>query len=173
MKTRPSDKENVKTDVPQLQGRRFKSPYLWTERVKTLAGGLTRTRQEFKDECNINTIVRRHNETGQLPELIKQNPQFGDFASMPDYMTSMNVVAHAHEQFDALPAHTRKRFNNNPAEFLEFAQDPENLPEMVKMGLAKKRENTTNQNDKKRENDAAPQQPNEAKKDLSAPKDKS
>ncbi|QXP08056.1 MAG: internal scaffolding protein [Arizlama microvirus] len=57
----------------------------------------------------------------------------------------MNIVALANEQFANLSAHVRKRFQNDPQEFLQFTSDPENLPEMVKLGLAIKREtNQTN-----------------------------
>ena len=42
----------------------------------------------------------------------------------------------AQEQFAALDAAVRSRFDNDPAKFLEFTADPANADEMVKMGLA-------------------------------------
>jgi phage internal scaffolding protein len=101
----------------------------------------TRTHQSFKDECDINAIVKKAISTGRLPELIKENPRYGDFSSPLSYHEAMNVVALANEQFAALPASTRSRFLNDPENFLAFTADPENLPEMVKMGLAIKVKN--------------------------------
>lgn len=98
------------------------------------------THQEFKDDCDINKILERYLKTGTLPDMIKRDPQYGDFASVPDFMKSQNIVARANEQFAGLDAHIRKRFGNDPAEFLEFVNDPKNGPEMVKLGLAKIRE---------------------------------
>jgi len=106
----------------------------------------TRTHQSFKDECDINAIVKKANKTGRLPELIKQNPKYGEFSTQVSYHDAMNIVAHANEQFEALPAHTRARFKNDPEHFLAFTSDPSNLPEMVKMGLATKRNNSNDAN---------------------------
>lgn len=96
----------------------------------------TITKQSFKDECDINHILRRYQKNGQLPDLIKENPRFGDFSSPHDYQESMNIVAFANEQFAALPAKTRERFNNNPELFLEFVDNPQNNAELIKLGLA-------------------------------------
>lgn len=90
--------------------------------------------------------MRKANATGRLPELIKENPKYGDFSEPLSYQESLNLVLHANDQFANLPAHVRSRFQNNPQIFLEFTSDPSNLPEMVKMGLAIKRENEQNDN---------------------------
>lgn len=100
----------------------------------------TRTHQSFKEECDINTILKRYNKTGQLPEIIKTNPQYGDFSSQLSYQESLDVVMKAQEQFDALPSAVRERFGNDPSRFLAFANDPKSVEEMVAMGLATKRE---------------------------------
>lgn len=96
----------------------------------------SRTKQSFKDECNINKILERFSKTGELTHLMKAEPRYGDFADVGTFQEAMGVVAFAHEQFAALSAAVRKRFNNDPSEFLEFANNPENHKEMVKLGLA-------------------------------------
>lgn len=101
-----------------------------------LRQAIGRTVQSFKDDCDINKIMEKYATTGALPDLIKQNPQYGDFASAPDYQTALNLVNHAHEQFENLEAHIRERFNNDPSKFLAFCADPNSFDEMVKMGLA-------------------------------------
>lgn len=87
-------------------------------------------------DADINTIMRRFEKTGQLPAMIQRNAAYGDFSTAPDYQTALNTVLHAQEQFSSLDAHVRKRFGNDPAQFLEFATNPKNAEEMVSMGLA-------------------------------------
>lgn len=94
-----------------------------------------RTKQSFKDECDINNIVKKFNKTGQLPEMIKQNPQYGDYSSGMDYQEACNLVIKADQQFQALPARVRERFNNDAKQFLIFATNPQNGLEMAKMDL--------------------------------------
>jgi len=127
--------------------------YVEFEAVPTnTKGGKRRVEQAHKEECDINAIVARFTKTGQLPALIKQNPQYGDFSQPQDYMQAMNTVVHAKTQFEALSAKVRERFNNDPQKFLEFATNPANAKEMVDLGLAIKR----------------PQEPKESK--IEAPK---
>lgn len=94
-----------------------------------------RTKQSFKDECDINNIMKKFATKGILPEMIKRNPVYGDFSEPLDYQESCNLVLRADEQFQALPARVRERFQNSPAKFLEFAASPENALEMARMGL--------------------------------------
>lgn len=96
----------------------------------------SKTKQSFKEECDINNILARYQTTGVLPDLILENPQYGDFSEVPDYHQALNLVSKAHEQFASLDAQVRSRFDNDPAKFLDFATNPQNTHEMVKMGLA-------------------------------------
>jgi len=101
---------------------------------------LGRTKQSMKDECDINQIMKKFEKTGILPDMIKTNPQYGDFSEPIEYRDSLELVRHAAEQFQALSAKVRARFNNDPEVFLDFATNPANAEEMVTLGLATKRE---------------------------------
>jgi len=90
--------------------------------------------QQFKDECDINTILDRFSVTGQLPVSPLQ-PQFGDFSGVTDYQSALNAVLDAQESFDALPARLRERFANDPAAFVDFCLDEANRGEMKAVGL--------------------------------------
>lgn len=130
------------TPPPENTGERrhdVRSRFSARKRVRTLVHGPTMTKQSHKDECDINQIMKKFENTGVLPEMIKKEPEYGDFSDPLDYHESMGVVAFANEQFAALSAKVRRRFGNDPREFLEFATDPRNGEEMVKMGLATKR----------------------------------
>lgn len=94
------------------------------------------TRQEFKDECDINNLLRKYTEQGIPPALRVGTPQYFDATDVPDFQTAMQVVIDAQEAFMKLPAAVRKELDNDPARFVEYAQDPENLPNMRKWGLA-------------------------------------
>lgn len=95
------------------------------------------TKQSFKEECDINVILRRFEQTGQAPEL-RQQGHYGDFSDVPTYQESLNIVIQAHEMFDAQPSKIRDRFANDPIKFLEFVNDPQNKDEMYTLGLAVK-----------------------------------
>lgn len=101
------------------------------------------TQQQFKDEADINYIVSMYDSSGVMPTFHgdgqSAQPVFGDFASLPDNAQEMyNRMIEAKNNFDSLPLEVRKRFNYDPAAFLDFVDNPENLDELVAMGLATK-----------------------------------
>ena len=93
-----------------------------------------RTKQSFKDECDINTIMRRYAQTGVLEHTRREQPRYDDVTGY-DYQRAMDIVADARTAFAELPAAIRDRFNNDPGELLDFVQDEENLDEAAELGL--------------------------------------
>lgn len=121
-------------------GRTFRKNYGERERVVQERGKEpSRTHQSFKDEQDVNLILKKYTKTGILPQSSGKIGEYGDFSDPVDYQAALNVGARAREQFEALPAKARKRFNNDPREFLEFMTDKENANEAVKLGLATKK----------------------------------
>lgn len=116
------------------------------EKRKLITPEPTRTKQSFKEECDINNILKKYGRTGQLPDLIEKDPIYGDFSEPTSYQEAMNLVILANEQFANLSAKTRERFSNDPVKFLEFTNNPENIDEMVKLGLAKKQQSNDDKN---------------------------
>lgn len=94
----------------------------------------SKTKQSFKEECDINTIVRRFGLTGELPSNVRM-PQYGDFEEVMDYHTAMNAIRAAQESFQAMPAEVRARFGNDPGRFVDFCSDEANREEARKLGL--------------------------------------
>jgi phage internal scaffolding protein len=94
----------------------------------------SRTKQSFRDECDINNILRQFNVTGELP-IGSVQPQYGDFSGITDYQSALNAVMAAQDSFLALPAKLRARFDNDPALFVEFASDEANRDELKALGL--------------------------------------
>lgn len=92
-------------------------------------------KQEFKEECDINVLMKRYQKTGLFPQFPGQQPRYISNIGMPDYQESLHIVMAAQEEFAALNSELRKRFDNDPAKFLEFCNDPSNGDELIKLGL--------------------------------------
>lgn len=97
--------------------------------------------QQFKDECDINQIMARYQRTEVMD--LRSNFQSGvyaDLASMPDYLEAQTIVANAQSAFHDLPAEIRVKFDNDPARFLQFVEDPKNADRFEEYGLTKPKE---------------------------------
>lgn len=90
--------------------------------------------QQFRDECDINTIVKRFGLTGELPGDFEM-PQSGDFTGITNFQEAMNAVRNAEEMFMLVPADVRSRFANDAGRFVEFFNDASNRDEAMKLGL--------------------------------------
>jgi phage internal scaffolding protein len=97
------------------------------------------TDQSQKDSCDVNRIVDSFMKSGVLPQFVG-NPMYGDFDDQPSYQEACNIVNVATQQFMGLDAKVRARFGNDPGQFLAFCTDASNIDEMVKLGLATRRE---------------------------------
>ena len=116
-----------------------RTPYNYDRDAASNESGLhcedaTLTQQHFKDETDINNILRQFNITGLLPEQ-PLSPRYGDFTGIGDYHSALNAVIAADDQFMALPAILRARFENDPAQLIDFLSDENNRSEAEKLGL--------------------------------------
>ena len=120
----------------------LRTPYNYDKDAASNESGLhcedaSLAQQHFKEECDINTILQKFNITGLLPEQTL-SPRYGDFTGIGDYHTAMNRVIAVQEEFEALPAQIRARFENDPQQLIEFLDNSENRPEAEKLGLVEK-----------------------------------
>nr|QJB21637.1 MAG: internal scaffolding protein [Microvirus sp.] len=92
------------------------------------------TRQEFKDECDINNIMAQYLTTGEFFHINETAPQYLDCTG-EDFRASMDYIAGAFSMFEELPSKIRIQFDNDPAEFLDFCSQEKNRPELAAMGL--------------------------------------
>lgn len=93
--------------------------------------------QQFKEECDINEIVRRFGLTGQMPDAVGI-PLSGDFTEASDFQTAMQLVRQAEEQFLLLPADVRAQFGNDPGRVIAFLEDEANREKAIELGLVNK-----------------------------------
>lgn len=103
--------------------------------------GPSLTRQEFVEECDINTLMSKYDKhAGTGPGMLShQDPSmfYADFTQLPDSLLEYhNYMDRAHSSFMTLPAAVRREFENDATMFVEFASDPENLSQMRTWGLA-------------------------------------
>lgn len=96
-----------------------------------------RTQQHMKDECDINTIVRKFGLTGKVPVGIRM-PESGDFSAAVDYHSAMNMIVEAKREFLRVPADIRRRFHEDPQEFMDWLHDPKSRDEATELGFFKK-----------------------------------
>ncbi len=103
--------------------------------VRLICRDPSRAKQSFSNECDINKIMERFEKDGVLEHVNHHQGQYGDFLGVQPYNESLNQVMAAQGMFNSLPANIRTRFDNDPAKFLDFVADPENIPEMREIGL--------------------------------------
>lgn len=91
--------------------------------------------QQFGNEVDINTIVRRFSLTGQaLPVL--EGGIYGDFTDITDFEGAAERVVRAEREFMRLPAATREKFNNSSVEFMQYASSVPEATLFKELGLS-------------------------------------
>lgn len=96
---------------------------------------LSRTKQAFKEECDINVIIQKWQSTGITDHINLARPSYLDYDTPDDYLDAVNRVISAQNSFDALPSAVRSRFQNDPQQLLAFLQDGNNHEEAQSLGL--------------------------------------
>lgn len=95
------------------------------------------TEQEHIEEADINYIADKFMRTGEMPQVL-QLPTPAEFDGIFDFQTAMNTIAKAKLEFASLPAKIRSRFENDPAQLLEFVNDDNNREEAIRLGFIPK-----------------------------------
>lgn len=91
------------------------------------------TQQHMSESTDINNMVKRYTQGGQI-NLNKRQPTFG-IASAADFHTMQNAVADVRTQFNNLPSRLRSKFQNDPHMLLRWLENPANHDQAVKLGL--------------------------------------
>jgi len=98
--------------------------------------GPSRTRQDDLESSNINNIMNRYKQSGILPAA---NPSafYADVTEVGTYREAVDLVHGAEKEFMKLNPDIRAKFENNPANFVDFVNEPENKDELKEMGILK------------------------------------
>lgn len=92
-----------------------------------------RARQEFKAECDINTLMKR-GEAAIVPQL-RQDGFFADVSQIGDLHDCLEKVRRANEVFGALPAEVRSAFENRPEVFTKAFETPEGIAKLRELKI--------------------------------------
>lgn len=126
-------------EIPAVCNPLFRSKITPRVRVFSDVSGKSMTKQSFKDECDINVIMKRYQDNGVMPFAEAREPRFVD-ATAADFQEAMFMVADARSAFMDMPSGLRARFKNDPAELLAFLEDDRNREEAISLGLVRPQE---------------------------------
>jgi phage internal scaffolding protein len=109
-----------------------------TTKVVTINNQPSLAQQQFKDECDVNKIMKKYEQTGQIYHLNKKQGVYADLSTINNYQEMLHDIQKAEEAFDSLPAEVRYKFRNDPSQLITFLADPQNKEEAIKIGLIEK-----------------------------------
>lgn len=95
----------------------------------------TLTQQQFKDEQNINNIMRKYGAAAFASPTQYLQQGFADFSKPVDFLQAKTLILQAENHFNELPAELRKEFDNNPVNLVNFVQDVKNRDKAIELGL--------------------------------------
>lgn len=96
------------------------------------------TKQEFKEDVNINTImgkVRKGQVIDPAQLSFDRVPRYGDFSEVPDLMAAHEIVNQVAKDFEQLPSEVKKKFQNDARKVVEYLSDEKNNEESYELGL--------------------------------------
>lgn len=104
----------------------------------------------FKKECDVNHLMKDYEKKGfsltdaaEAYYMRKGTVKRGVFADVADsvmFTDALKIVADGESAFLSLDASVRQYFDHDPAKFLAFFEDINNVDKMVELGLATKQE---------------------------------
>lgn len=98
------------------------------------------TDQSQRDENNINVLMEKYKPDELAQYLAQKNghrPEINnhDFSEEPTLQNAMNSAYEINKIFESMPEQIQKYFDRKPAQFLEFCENPQNIPQLKEWGL--------------------------------------
>lgn len=112
------DGEIVNLDFPQ-----WKTPYnhdtnFESDRTAHFSNELSKTKQEFVQEADINTIMNRVLKLGEVPPIVMPE-HFLDLTTRKTHFEMQEAIAETNAMFYTLPANIREKHLNDPARWAD------------------------------------------------------
>lgn len=117
----------------------FRTHYSPQVRVTFETEGESLTEQQFAEESQILNKIRKYDSQGFFDTINRNPAQYNDFTQVRDLADAIDQIEEARDAFQTIPSDIRKKFNNSPSEFFDFASKESNFNELVKLGLATQR----------------------------------
>jgi len=115
----------------------FRSAYSSPVRYSFDSPNPSMTEKHHAAACDINHLLATYRKTGLCTHVNTHQGDYSDISNVPTYHEAMQQIQAADNAFKTLTAEIRAQFSNDPAQFLNFVNDPNNREEMGKMGLLK------------------------------------
>lgn len=112
-------------------------------RFKTVNNEPSRTKQSFAEECDVNSIVKRHDARALVQSLSLAERTYADVTTFQDFHQVMNTLVQAEQDFQQLPSEARAIFDNDVANWLDTAHDADKRNALVDLGLLPETERVT------------------------------
>lgn len=107
------------------------------QRVTYDCGDIMVTKQHYKDECDIHTILKQYQRTGIITHVQNSRPTYEDLPSDIDFQTALHIQMQAVEAFEGLPSKVRDHFANDPERLLRALNDPDQHAYLREVGILK------------------------------------
>lgn len=133
MKYYITNKSEIGTNGPGQYIHKFTKAGRQRIRVYTVTGE-TMTEQAHAKDTDINYILKNYTRTGMIKHA-KDHAGYYDDIDGQTYHEMLNTVMEARNTFMEMPSAIRNKFNNDPGQFMDFVQNPDNIDEMVEMGI--------------------------------------
>ena len=117
----------------------FQTAYSDVVRPVTINKKPSMTKQHLKDEADVNKIIKRYGLAQIQQNAAMVELQYGEITSM-SLQEAIDMVEKANEAFLTVPSEIRAKFNNDAGAWIDYATNPANLDELVKLGLASPKE---------------------------------
>lgn len=135
--------------------------------------GPSRTKESFKDSCDINKIVKRAQKEGSLAHALKYPaPVYAEFQDV-DLLGAYEQIGRAQAIFDDLPSEVRAEFDQDAFKFAKYASDPANNERLTELlpALAEPGRQWPKAGDEPIAVRVVPQEPDSSEADASPPSD--
>ncbi len=97
--------------------------------------GVKPAKQEFKQDADINSIMKKFQKSGAMDHAQLHQGHYGDTTGQ-DLQSAATIVANANSMFNDLPSSVRNKFENEPSRFLDFVQNADNQQEAYELGIS-------------------------------------
>ena len=93
------------------------------------------TKQEFAEDCNVNTIIKKMTNGGMLGHINPAEPKYVDTTVVGDLQAAYLLIEETEEQFMELPADIRAAADNDPIKLAEMAGTVEGREKLKNAGM--------------------------------------
>lgn len=103
--------------------------------LSTPVGERSLTKQSFKDQADVNLVVRRYATEGTLPYVNPRPGVFGDVSGAVQLQEAIELVRDANDSFQGLPSSVRTLADNSAVNFLQMLSTPDGVSDLQEVGF--------------------------------------